>query len=552
MANLRTRFISICFFSLCLSTLVAGQAITGGRILLIPMDDRPPCLQFPVRMGMIGDATIVTPPKDLLGRFTTPGQSDRIISWLKAQNMRSFDAAIVSLDMVAYGGLVAMRRHGDTSVSQALARLDVLRELKQKNPRLPIYVQSVIMRLAPTGDGKNESYRDKLSQWAELSPYPESSASTTRLEREIPADVLDDYKRARKRDLEVNLKAIELVRDRVIDYLILSQDDAKPKGIHVADRESLLFETNRLGLRNKIAIQPGADEVAMLLLARALNKKFKTSPRIKAIYSSAQLKNKVMPYEDRALSETVSFHIKATGSREVESEKDADILFYVYASRYEPGRAISFADEIDNKIEQGSRVIVADIDPKGDVQGGDLSFTRELERRALLAELNSYASWNTAGNTIGTTLPQGVIFALATAKLMRSKDASDRIWTAQNWFTFHRVLDDYYYHNEVRAKAREFILKNKWTTVRLSDEATRTVEDFSSSLMLTAFESLSRSYFALRKTSRQRNVRCEGPRKMSFDLPWNRTFEAEIDFDLKCWRFRERLADPRGTHGSKR
>src|SRR5687767_8154423 len=102
MANFRTRFISICFFSLCLSTPAAGQAMTGGRILLIPMDDRPPCLQFPVRMGLIGDATIVTPPKDLLGRFTTPGQSDRIISWLKAQNMRSFDAAIVSIDMLAY------------------------------------------------------------------------------------------------------------------------------------------------------------------------------------------------------------------------------------------------------------------------------------------------------------------------------------------------------------------------------------------------------------------------------------------------------------------
>jgi hypothetical protein len=27
------------------------------------------------------------------------------------------------------------------------------------------------MRLAPTGDGKNDAYRDKLSRWAEISPY---------------------------------------------------------------------------------------------------------------------------------------------------------------------------------------------------------------------------------------------------------------------------------------------------------------------------------------------------------------------------------------------
>jgi hypothetical protein len=534
MRTFLARAITSLLISLSFSVVANAQSRSGVRILLVPLDDRPPCLQFPVRMGLIADAEVVTPPRALLGKFTDAGQSDRIIGWLSTQDLKSFDAAVVSLDMVAYGGLVAMRRHGDTSVTRALGRLDVLRKLKANNPKLPIYVQSVIMRLAPTGDGKNENYRDKLSQWAELSPYPESSAATAKLEREIPADVLDDYKRARTRDLEVNLKAIGLVQERVIDHLILSQDDAKPRGIHVADRERLRAETDRLGLGERVAIQPGADEVAMLLLARAMNKRFHLSPAIKPVYSSNEISMKVMPYEDRALKETVSFHIKAVGARESAEEKGADLLFYVYASRFEAGRAASFAQEIEEQLKKGRRVIVADIDPKGDVQGGDLSFTRELENRGLLSELNGYASWNTAGNTIGTTLPQGVLFALATSELMRSKPAANRIWTAQNWFTFHRVLDDYYYHNEVRAKARDFILKNKWSTLRLSDEAARHVEHFSSKLMLEAFGGLSTSYFAMPKNIRQRNVRCQKPTDMKFDLPWNRTFEAEIDFSLNC------------------
>jgi hypothetical protein len=427
-----------------------------------------------------------------------------------------------------------MRRYGETSVDAALARVEYLREIKRRAPKLDLYVQSVIMRLAPTGDGKNDAYRDKLANWAEISPYAETKAGTAKLEKEIPAEVLTDYKLARERDLKINLRTIELARENVIDYLILSQDDAKPRGIHVADREKLIAETSRLRLTEKIAVQPGADEVSMLLLARALNKRFGFSPKIKAFYSSEELGDKVMPYEDRPLRQTVSFHIKATGSREVERETEADLLFYVYASRFETGRASSFAEEIAAKVKNGRKVIVADVDPKGDVQGGDPVFTDELGKRNLFPELNSYASWNTAGNTIGTTLPQGVVFALAQSKLMKSKDVAARVWTAQNWFTFHRVLDDFYYHTLVRIKAKDFIAQNKWNSLRLSDEATVRVGDFSRKLLRDSFADLTRIYFGKRSTDRQKNVQCEKPANFSFELPWNRTFEAEIDFDLQC------------------
>ncbi len=517
-----------------LASFAQNQPKLNTKILLVPLDDRPPCLQFTVKIGLIGDAEIVTPPRELLGRFTDFGKSDEIIEWLKKQDLKSFDAAIFSLDMMAYGGLVAMRRYGDATAADALQRIEVMREIKRRAPKLTLYVQSVIMRLAPTGDGKNEAYREKLSRWAEISPYGESKAETAKLEREIPAEVLIDYKNARLRDLTVNLKAIDFVREGTIDYLILSQDDAKPRGIHVADREKLIAETQKLNLTEKIAVQPGADEVSMLLLARAMNKHYNFSPKIKAIYSSEELSNKAMPFEDRPLRQTVSFHIKATGSQEVQNEKDANLLFYVYASRFETGKAESFAREIEEKIKQGKRIIVADIDPKGDVQGGDPKFTAELGKLNIFRELNSYASWNTAGNTIGTTLPQGVIFALAQAKLMRSKDAANRIWTAQNWFTFHRVLDDYYYHTEVRAKAKDFIAQNKWSTLRLSDEASEKVEAFSRKLMLDSFAEFSDGYFRKNKNGLQKNVSCEKPSDLSFDLPWNRTFEAEINFDLQC------------------
>ena len=503
------------------------------RILFVPLDDRPPCLQFTVKMGMIGNAEVVAPPKTLLGRYTTAGQCDRIIAWLQQQDLASFDAAIVSLDMLVYGGLVASRVF-DVQTEPALQRVEVLRTIHSKAPKLAIYAQSVIMRLAPTADGKNEAYRADLSKWAEISVKmdEQSKIETAALEKKIPAEGLDNYKRARKRNLTVNLKAIDYVRSGIINYLILSQDDAKPVGVHVADRIRLADEANKLALTGKIAVQPGADEVAMLLLARSVNHFFGVSPTIKAVYSSAVAAGTVMPFEDKPLKETVSFHIRATGSREVQ-EEGADLLFYVFATRREAGSAAAFAAAIAEKVKAGRHVMVADIDPVGDVQGGDSVFTRELINRGLLPELNSYASWNTAANTIGTTLPQGIVFEAAEKKLLRNQSLIAGIWSAQNWFTFHRVMDDYYFHGAARLATNKHFGQEKLSS-RILDEATgKAVEQYTTQLLLPPFNDLAERYTHKLSTSRQQQVQYSKPANLSFRLPWNRTFEAEIEFSLE-------------------
>lgn len=532
------KIIKICFLFFCL---LAPAHVLHARnssklptkILLIPLDDRPPCLQFPVKMGLIGDAEIVAPPMELLGKFTDAGKSDQIIEWIKKQDLKTFDAAIVSVDMLAYGGLVAMRVH-DTTDQAAMKRLEFVREMRKSAPQMKIYASSVIMRLAPTGTLANEPYRENLARWAEISVDPNLKTETAALDAKIPAEALANYKAARIRDLKINRAVVDLVKNKTIDYLILSQDDAKPKGVHVADRENLIAYTKKLNLSERIAVQPGADEVSMLLLARSLSDKYDFHPTIKAVYSSEEARAKVMPFEDRALFETVGFHIKAVGARETADETKADALFYVYASRFEKNSAERFAADIKAKLDEKKQIIVADIDPKGDVQGGDVSFTESLAEQKSLSRINSYAAWNTAGNTIGTTLPQGVIFALAKAKLLKSEAAKTRILTAENWFTFHRVLDDYYFHNIVRAKAKNYIRENKWNALRLSDEATGKVENYSLNLLKESFNELTRDYFGASSKNLESNLICENPSNLTFDLPWNRTFEAAINFDLQC------------------
>ena len=138
------------------------------RIALVPLDDRPVCLQYPTMMAPLAHAEVVAPPVEMLGRFTTTADTDAIARWLRAQDWRTFDALIVSTDMLVYGGLVASRVHA-VDVDTALRRLDVIDEVRKAHATLPIYGFSVIMRLAPTADGVNEAWRETLARWAEIS-----------------------------------------------------------------------------------------------------------------------------------------------------------------------------------------------------------------------------------------------------------------------------------------------------------------------------------------------------------------------------------------------
>jgi hypothetical protein len=493
-------------------------------------------LQFPTLLGRVGATEVVSPPRELLGRFTGPGQPERIAEWLKTQDLRSFDAALISLDMLAYGGLVASRVHR-VNEETARQRLAVIEWLRKKAPRLPLYGSSVIMRLAPTGDGANEAYREKLARWAEISAGQIHREETSRLEREIPPAALADYKQARIRNLSINLAALALTRRGVLRYTIFSQDDAHPRGVHVADRERIIAETARRKLSGKVAVQPGADEVSMLLLSRALTARFKYQPRVHAVYSSEAARTKVFPFEDREINRTVSFHIAAAGGAETADQADADILFFVYGSRKEAGAAQAFAAQVAQAVKTRRRVIVADVDPAGDTQGADPAFMSELRRLQVLPQLSGFGAWNTAGNAIGTALPHGIIHNLAINRLPRhAKTYAD----GQFGFLLNRLLDDYAYHSLVRPEAIKRARAQNWNPMRLDDAQTQATERFCREKMLPHLRDLlsefSRTPFTvsrLRGKDWTVNLDASELNNFFFTLPWGRTFEAEIIFDLK-------------------
>src|SRR4051812_36725780 len=112
---------------------LAAVMAHSERILLVPLDSRPAAGQFAQMIGNMAAVDVVTPPLDMLGRFTQPGMPDQVLDWLEAQDYRDVSAVIVSADLIAYGGLIASRSN-ETPSDIAIHRLQRLAELRKREP----------------------------------------------------------------------------------------------------------------------------------------------------------------------------------------------------------------------------------------------------------------------------------------------------------------------------------------------------------------------------------------------------------------------------------
>ena len=159
-------------------------------------------------------------------------------------------------------------------------------------------------------------------------------------------------------------------------------------------------------MANRVVIQPGADHVAMLLLARAVGARFAYSPAVQAVYSSAAA---------REAAATVAAQVATAGARLADR---GGVQLFVYASRHEnPDQADAFAARVAQAVNNAGRVVVADVDLEQDMFGAWLPLVEGLRTRKLLPRLYSYASSNTTEDTLGTALAHALLYAVAVDKV---------------------------------------------------------------------------------------------------------------------------------------
>jgi hypothetical protein len=517
--------------ALALALLTCGPRAAGASIVapapvvFVPLDDRPVTYQLPRMLGALAGIAVLTPPRASIGRYLEPGDPDAILRWLHSPATAEAGAFVVSSDMLAYGGLVAARAPR-TAQSDAFARLRRLADLRTERPGAPIDVFGTIMRLAPTGVpdlGPARGYFatgatvDALAAYANLPDPPqtlEQREKAKRLREQIGAGTLEAYLATRARDREVDLFALQLAAEGSFERVVLGQDDAGRQGLHLRDLAALGSALHAWRLQDRVSIEPGADELGMVLVARAFARTAEWQPSVRVVYSrsdAAQVNDRL---EYAPIDVTISGLIAACGARRVDS--GADLELFVRVAQNDAGAEAAFVDGIAAAVEKGRPVAVADLtflsgpSPSDEQQ----ALVKALLERGVAARLDAFASWNTAANTVGTALAAAIA-----AGSGRRLGTYDRRAHAQ--FMLNRYIDDYAFHQFVRPGLNaELRAAGKDTSLLLPEIARRTSSQNRAQLWPLALDLAKQLYPEYRDGG------------LAIALPWDRTFETELDVRL--------------------
>lgn len=518
--------------ALCLFAVVAK----AERVLLVPLDSRPAAGQFAQMIGHMANVQVVMPPYETLGRFIQPGQPEAILSWLEQQDYRDVSAAIINTDMICYGGLIASRTN-ETPLNVVLSRIDRLVQIRARFPRTKFYLYSAIMRLAPTATRATAAWRLQLSKLEELKdqyrrePSSDLKKRIDNLLAKTPAYEVSRYEEARARNVEVMRELIKTIARHQFDYLIFGQDDAKPYGPHIPETERLRKLAANLYVTGNVFFCEGVDQLANLMLSRALLKKNGWTPKIRLVYSDEAQKTKIAAYESKQIQSSIKDQIQASGAQPAVGDESFDYTLYVNVPDRREEPFVQFQTALTQEIDQGFPVAVADINIGKDGTS-DAELFETLNQKDRMFKLLSFAGWNTAGNTLGTSIPTANIYLLA--RRIQVDPFTREL--AQREFLLHRFVNDYAYHKITRPQAYAMIdASPRASREETYGEAFDEINDFVARDLQGHLERYFEDEFKGRRFYAGTTLyEVEGLRDIKIFLPWPRAYEVRLEFHLQA------------------
>lgn len=527
---LRRALLLITLVASLVSTAWGAPAPPVPRAVFVPLDDRPSTLLFVRQIARIGGGWLRVPPRPWLGRGLTPGQPEPIIAWLDGKVDRGCDTAILSADMVAYGGLVASR-NAATPLDTALRRLDVFDRLRR--PGLRVEVFTIIPRLALRTSNRQAPYEGRLAFWATKpgAPPPEG----------VPPDVVDEYLGVRRRNLAVIVDLIERTAAGRIDRLVIGQDDSAGTGLHSDDQRRIREAITQRGLENRITLLSGADEIGMDMTSGWLVRRYGWQPAISIDYDRPAAANEIPPLESLSLDHAVRAHVALAGATLRSDGRQVPVHLFIRTPLEKPydlpppsegPAADALAERVRQSILCGRPTALADL---ALINMADPYLARAVIRRVPLPELEGYAAWNTPSNKLGTVIAQIVSHRLA--ERFGDTWGRDRVIDserAHQAFLLARLVDDYRYQAIVRAKVRP-------STAGLAANADPLLNLFGPAGLEIRLELLRYARRLFDRRFRGHRVWIPGLQQWAVlertteecVLPWLRLFEVEVRIDLR-------------------
>jgi len=441
------------------------------KICVIPIDNRPVCYNLIEDIANIDKSIeLYLPDRNLLGDLTKNADTEKILEWLK--NLPQMDKMVISLDTIAYGGLIPSRRSPATFEEIKEKTKDLKEILISKNAE--IHAFSSIMRIS-----NNNVNQEEKEYWKDYGTkifnYSFNLHKNGTTETDIPQEILEDYLNTRKRNFEINKLYLEWQKEGIFKTLIFSKDDCAEFGLNVKEAQEL----EKLGGFTKT----GADEIPLSLFARAIDKKIKIAP----IFIEDNQKHLISNYEDIPIEKSVLSQIEL-GGMEVTNEENADIVLIVNNFKNNQGEIVMkkasepFKGEL--KLPQKPYAI-ADV---RFANGGDNEFVKELFKNNLNNDnFYGYSAWNTSANTLGSLL--------CALKVKFNAEKYDK--KAFTKLQLIRFLDDWAYQANVRQQIKTPLISTEMI-------------DFEKELKTIFNEDF----------------------KTKYSFPWNRLFEIEVNVEF--------------------
>ncbi len=439
------------------------------KVLYVPLDERPCNYVYPQNLAdMTEDIQLLKPPFEYMGKIKKPGDIEEMWGWL-FRNVKECNYAIISIDALFYGNIINSRIHNKT-LDDCDRYLNNLRKLKELNPNIEIHGYNLVARAAAyNNDAEDPSYwknygyniwkcgylRDRIQS---DKASEEEKSELDSLINEIPKEYMEDFLNRRRINSYVNKKCLELVKESVIDYLVIPKDDCSEFGYAALEQQELSRIISKHKISDKVMVYPGADEVGCVLLARVFNKIKNYTPRIYVKYSSTYGPTIVPRYEDRPLNESIKSQISSIGGIMVTSASESDLLLAVHS----PGRYMIEAIDQDSKDRSftnytniaeiinyilfyrrtyGKPYAIADV---AFSNGSDREFMALARKCGVFENVCAYGGWNTAQNTIGVTLAHGCLCSYYS--MFANNEEKMRISIE---FLLKKIVSDWFLQSEV-------------------------------------------------------------------------------------------------------